>query len=216
MEDAGPQCVKCASLSCGSRGKGLEAPASCPTRKYADLADEIMEKYRQPRNQSVLRGWLGLMRKVLNPEKAGEKYAWTRIDEIIEYAKIREMKKLGIATCYAMLHEARLLSDILEHNGFKVVSVSCLCGEINPRDMGMPGDVFCNPILQAEALNKEETDLNIMIGLCVGHDILFLRHVKGETTPLIVKDRSTGHNPVAALYQSRGFFRDRFFRKCQG
>jgi uncharacterized metal-binding protein len=54
--------------------------------------------------------------------------------------------------------------------------------------------------------------LNIMVGLCVGHDILFLRYSKAETTPLIVKDRSTGHNPVAALYQSQGFFRDRFTR----
>jgi uncharacterized metal-binding protein len=153
------------------------------------------------------------MSKVLNPEKAREKWSWTRIDEVMEYARIRGMTKLGIATCYALMPESRSLTDILESNGFNVVSVSCLCGEVNPKDMGMPGDIFCNPILQAEVLNNEKTALNIMVGLCVGHDILFLRHCKGETTPLVVKDRSTGHNPVAALYQNQGFFKDRFIKK---
>jgi len=73
--------------------------------------------------------------------------------------------------------------------------------------------ILRNPILQAEVLNNEKTDLNIMMGLCVGHDILFLKHSKAETTPLVVKDRATGHNPIAALYQSQGFFKDRFFKK---
>jgi uncharacterized metal-binding protein len=83
------------------------------------------------------------------------------------------MTRLGIATCYSMMPESRLLSDILEHNGFTVVSVSCLCGEIDPKDLGVPGDIFCNPILQAEVLNNEKTDLNIMMGLCVGMTSFF-------------------------------------------
>lgn len=213
MEKSNPQCVKCTSLRCGSREKNKKVPTSCPTEKYANLGTETMGKYRLPENQAVMKGWLGLMGKILNPEKTKEKWSWTRIDEIMEYARIREMKKLGIATCYALMPESKLLTDILESNGFNVVSVSCLCGEIDPKDMGMPGDIFCNPILQAEVLNSEKTDLNIMIGLCVGHDILFLKHSKAETTPLVVKDRSTGHNPIAALYQSQGFFKDRFFKK---
>jgi len=213
MKKGNTQCVKCTILRCGSREKNKKVPISCPTEKYSDLADETMEKYRLPENRAVIQGWLGLMGKVLDPEKAKEKWSWTRIDEIMEYARIRGMTRLGIATCYALMPESKLLSDILEGNGFDVVSVSCLCGEINPRDMGMPGDIFCNPILQAEVLNNEKTDLNIMMGLCVGHDILFLKHSKAETTPLVVKDRSTGHNPIAALYQSQGFFKDRFFKK---
>ena len=171
---------------------------------------ETTEKYRLPENQAVMQGWLGLMKKVLDPKKPNEKYTWTRIHEIIEYAKIRGMKRLGIATCYSLMPEAKLLSDILEKSGFEVVSLSCLCGEVNPHELEMPGDIFCNPILQAEILNREHTDLNIMVGLCVGHDILFLRYSRAETTPLIVKDRALGHNPVAALYQSQGFFKDRF------
>ena len=208
-----PQCVKCTILRCSSHEKNKKVPPSCPTEKYLDLVRETTEKYKIPENHAVIQGWLGLMKKVLDPQKQNEKYSWTRIHEIIEYAKIRGMKRLGIATCYALMPESKLLSDILENNGFDVVSVSCLCGEVNPQDLGMPGDIFCNPILQAEILNHEKTELNLMVGLCVGHDILFLRHCKAETTPLIVKDRALGHNPVAALYQSQGFFRDRFAMK---
>lgn len=213
MEERTPQCVKCTTLRCSSKERNKKAPPFCPTEKYADLARETIAEYKSPENQAIIQGWLGLMSKILDPEKAKEKWSWTRVHEIMEYAKIRGMTRLGIATCYALLPESKILSDILESNGFDVVSVSCLCGETNPPDMGLPGNISCNPILQAEVLNHEKTDLNIMVGLCVGHDILFLRHIKGETTPLVVKDRSLGHNPVAALYQSQGFFRDRFVKQ---
>ena len=213
MEKQSPQCVKCAVLRCGAAEKDRDVPASCPTEKYPDLVEETKEKYRLPENQAILRGWLGLMSKVLDPEKPREKFSWTRVDEIMEYAKLRGMTRLGIATCYALIPESKLLSGILERNGFDVVSVSCLCGEVNPQEMGMPGDIFCNPIMQAEVLNREKTELNLMVGLCVGHDILFLRHCTAETTPLIVKDRALGHNPVAALYLSQNpFYQERFIR----
>lgn len=213
MESHSPQCAKCAVRRCGTSEKSGNVPVSCPTEKYPDLVRETKEKYLLPENQAIIQGWFGLMSKVLDPEKPREKLSWTRIDEIMEYAKIRGMTRLGSATCYALLPEARLLSDILERNGFDVVSVSCLCGEVNPQDMGMPGNIFCNPILQAEVLNHEKTELNLMVGLCVGHDILFLRHSEAETTPFVVKDRALGHNPVAALYLSQNpFYQERFTR----
>lgn len=213
MEKGSPQCVKCSVLRCSGGEKSRKLPTSCPTQKYADLAQEVAEKYRLPENQAINMGWFAVLSKVLDPGKQKEKWSWTRLDEIMEYARARKMTRLGIATCYGLMSESGALSDILEHNGFEVVSVSCLCGEINPQDIGMPGNIACNPILQAEVLNHEKTELNIMVGLCIGHDILFLRHCKAETTPLVVKDRSLGHNPVAALYQSQGFFKDRFFKK---
>jgi len=213
MEKNSPQCVKCTVMRCSSKESGRKVPPSCPTEKYAGLVKEATEKYKLPENQAINMGWLGVMSKILDPEKQREKWSWTRLDEVMEYAKIRNMKKLGIATCYGLMAESRALSDILENNGFDVVSVSCLCGETNPQDIGLPGNITCNSILQAEVLNHEKTELNIMVGLCIGHDILFLKHAKAETTPLVVKDRSLGHNPVAALYQSQGFFRDRFIKK---
>lgn len=213
MEKESPQCVKCTILRCSPDGKNKKAPVSCPTEKYPELVNESIETFMRPENQAVNKGYLGYMSKVMNPEQPREKLSWTRVDEIMEYAKIRGMKRLGIATCYALMNESRSLSDIFESNGFDVVSISCLCGEVKPQDVGMPGKVFCNPIMQAEVLNREKTELNIMVGLCLGHDILFLRHIKAETTPLVVKDRALGHNPVAALYLNQGFYKDRFIKK---
>ena len=57
-----------------------------------------------------------------------------------------------------------------------------------------------------EELEAQGTDFNIVIGLCVGHDTLFLRHSHAPTTVMIVKDRVLAHNPVAALYTANGMY----------
>ena len=51
------------------------------------------------------------------------------------------------------------------------------------------------------------TELNIEVGLCVGHDSLFFRHSAAPVTVLVAKDRVTGHNPAAALYTSHSYYR---------
>jgi uncharacterized metal-binding protein len=214
MENHYPQCVKCTVLRCRSKEKDKKVPVFCPTEKYPGLVKETVEKLMLPENQAINKGWDGYMSKIMDTQKPRENLSWTRVDEIMEYARIREMTRLGIATCGELLPESKLLSDILENNGFDVVSVICLCGETNPQDVGIPRNKICNPIMQAEVLNRERTELNIMMGLCLGHDILFLRHCNAETTPLVVKDRALGHNPVAALYLSQNpLYKDRFIRK---
>ncbi|MEZ4527485.1 MAG: DUF1847 domain-containing protein [Desulfobacterales bacterium] len=45
---------------------------------------------------------------------------------------------------------------------------------------------------QAMVLNQESTELNVMLGLCVGHDSLFLKYAKALCTVLVVKDRVLG------------------------
>ena len=213
MGNKAPQCVRCTVFRCRTREKDVTVPTFCPTEKYPDLIRETVEKHKLPENMAINLAWRQMMDRLANPEKGRDRWSWTRVDEIMEYARIRGMKKLGIGTCFAMMAEAKLLADILERNGFEVISVSCLCGEVNPRDVGIGGQIFCNPIMQAELLNRESTELNIMVGLCLGHDILFLRHCKAETTPLVVKDRALGHNPIAALYLSQGNYKGRFYRE---
>ena len=73
-------------------------------------------------------------------------------------------------------------------------------------------EALCNPVLQARLLNKEKTDLNVIIGLCVGHDSLFIKYSKAPVTTLITKDRVLGHNPAAALYTS-GFYYKRLLQE---
>ena len=85
-------------------------------------------------------------------------------------------------------------------------------GEIFKAELGIdqahqgPGPVACNPVLQAQLLNEAGTELNIVMGLCVGHDSLFYKHAKAVTTTLVVKDRVLVHNPVMALYTAEGYY----------
>jgi uncharacterized metal-binding protein len=141
---------------------------------------------------------------------------WPRVQEIIDFAKRIGASHLGIASCIGLLQEARLLQEILESNGFEVSSVCCKVGSIPKEEMGLqdsekirPGgfEALCNPIGQAELLDDVGTQLNIVVGLCVGHDSLFFRHSRAPATVLVAKDRVTGHNPVAALYTSHSYYR---------
>ena len=59
---------------------------------------------------------------------------------------------------------------------------------------------MCNNIAQAKILNRVKTDLNVLMGLCLGHDALFLKHSKAPVTVLAVKDRVLAHNPLGAIY----------------
>ena len=68
---------------------------------------------------------------------------------------------------------------------------------------------MCNPILQAKLLNRAKTDLNVVIGLCVGHDSLFYKYAEALTTTLVTKDRVLGHNPAAALHQADSYYHKR-------
>ena len=70
---------------------------------------------------------------------------------------------------------------------------------------------MCNPAAQAELLEKAGCQLAVILGLCVGHDTLFLRHCNLPCTVLAVKDRILAHNPVGALYMSEGYMRERLY-----
>jgi uncharacterized metal-binding protein len=138
-----------------------------------------------------------------------------RVEEIMGFARRLGVDRLGIATCVGLLHEARLLQDILEAYGFDVFGVCCKVGAIPKEEIGLadeekihPGqfEALCNPIGQAQLLNKAGTGLNVVVGLCVGHDSLFFRHSHAPVTVLVAKDRVTGHNPAAALYTSHSYY----------
>ena len=207
MHSAAAQCAKCPVVRCLTSEKDKKLPGFCPTKNYPEIIKESVERNRtDPDVRAINLAWVELMEKVRQ-----NRWSWTRLNEVIEYAKIRGVKKIGIATCVSLLHEAKLLTDILERHDFEVISVSCLAGEVTPEDVDVLREgIFCNPIMQAEVLNQEGTELNIMLGLCMGHDILFLRYSKADVTPLIVKDRALGHNPAIALYLSESSYRNRF------
>ena len=80
-------------------------------------------------------------------------------------------------------------------------------------------EASCNPIAQAWHLSKTDADLYVVLGLCVGHDSLFMRYAArysdAPVTVLAVKDRVTGNNPCAAIYGADGYFKNTFGEKIR-
>jgi len=123
-----------------------------------------------------------------------------RVQEIIEYAKEAGIKRIGIANCTIFNKEAMFLSEVLTDEGFAVDTVNCKHGNIPFTDL-LPGykGISCNPAGQAKYLEEKGTELNIMMGLCLGHDMIFNAKSTAPVTPLVVKDRVLKHKTIEAL-----------------
>jgi len=131
---------------------------------------------------------------------------WPRALEVIRFAEAADFSHLGIAFCIGLAEEARTYKELLEKR-FRVTSVCCKTCGIPKSEFGLqqlrpdePQETQCSPLCQAEMLNQSGTELNILIGLCVGHDALFAKYSAAPVTTLIAKDRVLGHNPAVALY----------------
>ena len=198
-------CVDCGVLNCRTRDK--EYPDFCLT---AELTPEITEKvrklYEDDENNKV---------SVISAQIENEFYLrYTRVEELIEFAKRMGYSRIGIATCVGLIEESRILARILRKNGFEVYGAVCKIGSFLKKDVGVAeedmvrtGAVMCNPIMQAEVLNNAETDFNVVMGLCVGHDSLFYKYSDALVTTLVAKDRVLAYNPVGALYQAKAYYK---------
>ena len=197
-------CVDCGVTNC-SRGDQSYPEFCLTTSLDQQLLDEVMAEYKKEDINRIA---------VVAAEVEADHYCQlTRVEEIMEFARGIKAKKLGIATCAGLIAEARIASKIFRKNGFEVFGVACKCGAVRKTEIGIPercekvGPAMCNPILQATLLNKEKTELNIVIGLCVGHDSLFYKYSEAPVTTLVTKDRVLAHNPVGALYQADKYYK---------
>lgn len=211
----GAVCVKCATRACSSGElKRLPKADFCPIVAHPGVLEQAKNVYNE--NPTVRR----LALAAAKTEAAG--YGrWTRAEETIEFAHRMEAKKIGIAHCVGLIQEAKVFAEIAEANGLEVRTCGCQVGMIPKESVGLkdsekvrPGayENICNPVGQAEVLNVEKTDLNVIIGLCVGDDSLFMMHSKAPVTALVCKDRVTGHNPVAALYVGHSYYREKLYQ----
>ena len=139
----------------------------------------------------------------------------TRLEDTMSFAWRMGYKKLGLAFCTGFSNEAKILVNILTENGFEVEAACCKCGSISKEHIGIdqehqvrPGfEAMCNPAGQAEYLCSKDVDLCIVMGLCVGHDTLFIRHCTKPCTVFVAKDRVLAHNPAAALYTADSYMK---------
>jgi uncharacterized metal-binding protein len=179
-------CTLCKSKSC----KSIQA---CRVEQFQ--ADEVIRNYKREENQKIVQAAAALV----DNGRAG---TLSRIQEIIAFTKAMGYNKIGLAYCFGMEKDVQLLASLLKENGLKLSAVSCSVGGLSQDEVNSASctyKVSCNPLGQAEQLNMEGADFVIIVGICLGHDILLQRHLKGDFTTLVVKDRVYGHNPLQAL-----------------
>ena len=181
-----PACARCGTKEC-RQGKDCFAAEN---------------SHRQLYESSIAK-----LHKAASSIEAGYYDKETRLGETILFAKELGFKKIGLAFCIGLSEEAKIIDEIFSKH-FEVVSVCCkVCG-IDKKDFDLPHissenqEVMCNPAGQAQLLNDAETQLNVLCGLCVGHDAIFAKVSKAPVTTLIAKDRILAHNPIGAVYSN--------------
>lgn len=199
-------CTDCGVTNCAAKNKYY--PDFCLTTQLSDVElEKVVDLYINDSEDKKIA-------QAAAEVEGGFYCTITRVQEIIEFARRIEAKKIGIATCVGLINESRIFAKILKKNGFEVYGVACKVGAVEKKKINIkdeyimkPGESMCNPIMQAKLLEKAQTDLNVVVGLCVGHDSLFYKYTNTITTTLITKDRVLGHNPAAALYNSNSYYK---------
>lgn len=213
------KCSQCGPKEKYCAEKGKNKPEFCSTVLYSEALERADKKYDDPEIAKFVlesarqekHGYVDIegrpgMRMAIKP----------RVLETIEFCQKMGYKKIGLAFCLGLQNEAMKVARIIEAHGIEVVSVICKVGGVDKSRIGITDEEklnggghesMCNPIGQAEVLNAAETEFNILLGLCVGHDSLFIKYSNAMCTVLAVKDRVLAHNPMAAIYNCDSYYK---------
>jgi uncharacterized metal-binding protein len=218
-----PRCAHCVSKACENPGGRAEnapslekAPAFCAMKLLPETLAEARAEYEKADVREFAR--LASLQEFQCYERGpdGLRTKLPRVEELVQFARKCGYKRLGLAHCGGLAYEAGLLAEVLENNGFEVVSVQCKTGAVPKESIGIrpeekiagpqAWETMCNPIGQAMIINHAGVDLAVMLGLCIGHDTLFIKYCRVPLTVLAVKDRVLAHNPLAALYAGQTYY----------
>ena len=176
-------CTKCKLKGCRKGQPCVDASAA-----YLDTyANDENRKYIKAASELVDNGRAGTL---------------NRLEEIAAYVKLQGYGKLGVAYCYGLEKYAVLLRKYFDQLGIQTVFVSCTVDGVTETQIDpdkTSTTVSCNPIGQAAVLNNAGVELTLLMGLCLGHDILLQKHLNMDFTTFVVKDRVFDHNPLRAL-----------------
>jgi uncharacterized metal-binding protein len=208
-EHDSPDCALCGISACEEAPGTKTPPRFCPMVQEPELLGEVRAEYLENPDLRAMAV------ESARTEAAGYCRS-TRVEEIMDFARRMGWRHLGIAHCAGLRQEAKVAKEIFETGGFKVSTVCCKVGSISKEDVGLDDtekvragqfEPLCSPVGQAALLAKAGTELNVLVGLCVGHDSMFFKYSEAPVTVLVAKDRVLGHNPVAALYTSHSYYR---------
>lgn len=186
MDDLRVRCARCRTRQCTGG------------RDCFDMAERHSKFYSDRRIASLHRAATAIEGRHYCEEP--------RLAEIILFAREMGYQKLGLAFCIGTIEEAGVVEEILSQH-FEVVSVCCKVSGIEKETLGLERigrgretESICNPAGQADIMNRAGTGLNIICGLCVGHDSVFTECSEAPVTTFITKDRVLAHNPAGAVY----------------
>ncbi len=192
-------CTKCSVQLCQIREK-INLPDDCP-----GLCRECIREGTQLYSDEDIAGFYADSLKSM-----GQSFGkMPRIIEAVNFCKIRGFHKIGVAYCSGMFKYGKIVADIFESYGFEVSAYGCKTGGFSANELvseellgdfgkdksgraeaGAKPRAICNPIGQALFLNKEKTEFNVIVGLCVGHDSLFNRYSEAMSSTVVLKDRA--------------------------
>jgi uncharacterized metal-binding protein len=154
---------------------------------------------------------LDALERVAHELSGADQPSRSRLAEAMSVAYRLGAEHIGVSFCVGFRDEAKTLTQLLETNGFRVSSVCCKTGSVPKEEAGIQDDqkvrpgtteMVCNPVAQAELLNRDEVQFVLVLGQCVGHDAATLRHLEAPACCLVAKDRVLAHNTVAALHSA--------------
>ena len=134
-----------------------------------------------------------------------------RLSEVIYFCLEMKYRTIGLAFCYELEEPARIAASVLRRF-FHVVGVCCKVAPDHASGEQRAAPVAsaetepqrpCNPLGQAQVLNRTQCDLVIAVGLCVGADCILGKLCDAPLTTLFVKDKVLANNPIGAVYSKR-------------
>ena len=103
--DKTPKCAKCTVMKCRYPEHEGIVPKFCVMNNLPRIMQETVSKnWNVPELEKINNAWETLLKNDrLNAKKTG--YRWTRVREIIEYARLLNYNKIGLAFCVAFFEE---------------------------------------------------------------------------------------------------------------
>jgi len=178
-------CAECGAFICRG-GNRAAAPDHCPMRGDFPSFEGL---YPPGPNRDFL---------VQSALIEAEGYCrWTRIREVGEFARRLGYRRLGLPRCPDLAPVAGQVARSLEEEGLEPV--------LPPADLGD------DPLAQARHFEELQTDLNVLSGMCVGHEALFIRASAAPVVGLVARDSRLAHNPAAGIYTARSYLKKELF-----
>ncbi|MBD3164997.1 DUF1847 domain-containing protein [bacterium] len=198
----GIDCLACDDPICRRGGECPQLPAE-PGVETDRLSNETADDTGPQRTftrENVERAMLDVAHDI----HLEEERRLCRLSELVYFCLEMGYKRIGVAFCHELQGPADILTNVLRRF-FTVHPVCCMASRVTDQRRAADGNgaSMCRPQKQAQLLNQCRTDLNVIVGLCIGADCVFTAHSRAPVSTLFVKDKALAHNPVGAIYSEQ-------------